>query len=59
MVPGESIVRRCPSCEGSIRQRTLASGNTFGARFWTSTITAQNAVGYFGHCGYPIAAQPS
>ncbi|MEJ7843467.1 MAG: hypothetical protein WKF95_17015 [Rubrobacter sp.] len=35
MVPGESIVRRCPSCEGSIRQRTLASGNTFGARFWT------------------------
>jgi len=35
MVPGESIVRWCPSCEGSIRQRTLASGNTFGARFWT------------------------
>lgn len=35
MVPGESIIRRCPSCEGSIRQRTLASGNTFGARLWT------------------------
>lgn len=34
-VPGESIIRRCPSCEGLIRQRTLASGNTFGARFWT------------------------
>lgn len=35
MVPGESMIRRCPSCDGSIRQRILMSGNTFGARFWT------------------------
>lgn len=35
MIPGESIIRRCPSCGGSIRQRTLVSGNTFGARLWT------------------------
>jgi len=24
-----------------------------------SAITAQDAVGYFGHCGYPLGAQPS
>lgn len=35
MLPGKSIIRRCPSCESSIRQRTLASGNTFGGRLWT------------------------
>lgn len=35
MIPGNSIIRKCPSCEGSIRQRTLMSGNTIGARFWT------------------------
>ena len=35
MPPEKSIIRRCSSCRGSIRQRTLASGNTFGARHWT------------------------
>jgi len=37
MVPGELIIRRCPSCEGSIRQRIFASGNTFGAQLWTDS----------------------
>ncbi len=24
-----------------------------------SAVTAEDAAGYFGHCGYPLAAQPS
>lgn len=35
MTPGRSIIRRCTSCDGAIKQRTLNSGNTFGAQFWT------------------------
>lgn len=35
MLPGPTIIRRCPHCEGQVRQSTWASGNTFGARFWT------------------------
>lgn len=33
--PGPPIVRECPKCKVSIEQPTMASGNTFGARFWT------------------------
>ena len=35
MMPGESNYRRCPSCDGLLIERTLISGNTIGARFWT------------------------
>ena len=35
MMPGATIYRNCPSCEGLLIERTLLSGNTFGARFWT------------------------
>lgn len=35
MLPGITYVRGCPGCGGAILQHTLASGNTFGARFWT------------------------
>jgi transposase len=28
-----------------------------GRALWA--ITAQDATGYFGHCGYPLDAQPS
>ncbi len=34
-MPGESIYRECPSCDKLLTERTLLSGNTFGARFWT------------------------
>lgn len=35
MLPGPTIVRECSSCFKPILQDTLASGNTFGATFWT------------------------
>jgi len=35
MLPGPTIIRKCKACQGLFKQRTLASGNTFGARFWT------------------------
>lgn len=35
MLPGPTIVRKCKNCEGFLIEETLASGNTFGARFWT------------------------
>ena len=33
--PGPTLIKRCNSCAGLIRQRTIASGNTFGAKYWT------------------------
>ncbi len=35
MMPGETIYRECPSCEKLLIERTLLSGNTIGARYWT------------------------
>ncbi|MCK5862112.1 MAG: hypothetical protein KAH38_06485 [Candidatus Hydrogenedentes bacterium] len=35
MLPGPVIIHECPVCSNLIEQNTLASGNTFGARFWT------------------------
>ena len=35
MLPGPTIVRRCPKCDREITEPTLASGNTFGAQYWT------------------------
>ncbi len=35
MTPGPTIIRKCSGCGGLIAQRTIASGNTIGARFWT------------------------
>lgn len=35
MLPGPVIVNKCPSCSGLVKQRTIASGNTFGAKRWT------------------------
>lgn len=35
MMPGESIYRECPSCRKLLIERTLLSGNTIGARYWT------------------------
>lgn len=35
MIPGPIIIRKCSVCSKSIKQRTIGSGNTFGATFWT------------------------
>ena len=35
MMPSATIYRDCPSCDGLLIQRTLLSGNTIGARYWT------------------------
>jgi hypothetical protein len=35
MTPGPRIIRVCTACAKYIKQFTWASGNTFGARFWT------------------------
>lgn len=34
MMPGNTYVRECPHCSGRFTQPTMASGNTFGAKFW-------------------------
>ena len=35
MLPGPTIIKKCSECSGSIEEHTIASGNTFGATFWT------------------------
>jgi hypothetical protein len=35
LTPGPTLIQQCPSCTNAVRQFTIGSGNTFGARFWT------------------------
>ena len=35
MLPGPTITRQCSACGQRFAEQTIASGNTFGARFWT------------------------
>lgn len=35
MLPGMILIKKCTHCGEAGRQRTLRSGNTFGAVFWT------------------------
>ena len=35
MTPGPDVVRVCPHCGSRVRERTLASGNTFGGTLWS------------------------
>ena len=35
MMPGPTIIKKCSECTGLIKKHTIASGNTFGAVFWT------------------------
>lgn len=35
MLPGPTIIKSCPHCKGLAKEKTLASGNTFGAKWWT------------------------
>lgn len=34
-VPGSNGIRECPGCKTKIIEKTMLSGNTFGARYWT------------------------
>ena len=35
MLPGPTIIKKCSACSNLIGEHTIASGNTFRARFWT------------------------
>ena len=35
MTPGRTFIRKCSRCSKQISQRTVKSGNTFGAIWWT------------------------
>ena len=35
MLPGPDYVYRCPHCSALARQRSISSGNTFGAVYWS------------------------
>jgi len=35
MIPGPTIIKRCNSCQGLLKQRSILSGNTGGAKYWT------------------------
>jgi len=35
MIPGPTTIRRCNSCQGLLKQRSILSGNTGGAKYWT------------------------
>lgn len=35
MTPGPKLILKCSSCGGHFQQRTIASGNTLRAKFWT------------------------
>lgn len=35
LTPGPTIIRQCPSCTNALRQFTIGSGNTVGAKYWT------------------------
>jgi len=35
MLPGPTLVKKCGECAGLFKQRTLTSGNTCGATYWT------------------------
>jgi uncharacterized protein (DUF2225 family) len=35
MTPGPTLIVKCSSCDRHFQQRTIASGNTRRAKFWT------------------------
>ena len=60
MLLGPTIVRRCSACSKPIGQHTVASGNTFGAEFWTDgkvdapMLPDQPALVSCPHCRMPV-----
>ena len=39
MFPGPTLIKQCAGCAQPFAQETLASGNTFGAKYWTDGKT--------------------
>ncbi len=35
LTPGPTLIRECPGCQEPLKQYTIGSGNTVGAKFWT------------------------
>lgn len=35
LTPGPTIIRQCPGCMKGLREFTIGSGNSFGAKWWT------------------------
>jgi len=35
LTPGPTIIRQCPGCKKGLREFTIGSGNSFGAKWWT------------------------
>lgn len=35
MLPGPDLIKKCPNCGKLAKQSTVASGNNFGAKYWT------------------------
>jgi LysM domain. len=35
LTPGPTIIRECPGCKKPLREFTIGSGNTIGAKWWT------------------------
>lgn len=35
LTPGPTIIRQCPGCKKALREFTIGSGNSFGAKWWT------------------------
>ncbi|WP_281813679.1 hypothetical protein [Limnohabitans sp. MORI2] len=33
--PGPTLIKKCSHCAGFMKERTIASGSNFGARYWT------------------------
>ena len=57
MLPGPTIVRQCPACGVQVRESTIASGNSSGARYWTDgfieapMLPHQSALAKCDSCG--------
>ena len=35
MLPGSVMIIQCPNCDNKLKKKTLKSGNTFNAKYWT------------------------
>lgn len=60
MLPGPTIIRECPHCKSPFKEWTMASGNTFGAKWWTDgnmnapMLPKQNALVVCPTCCKPV-----
>ena len=56
MTPGPTLIMKCSSCDGHFQLRTIASGNTLRAKFWTDgkmeapMLPSVPAAGSCPHC---------